>query len=170
MGARVRNTHVYQVSAETYWRETMLNIPFLTRLYTEQLGLRGIELVEQRGDYQRGIQRVLRMFKPIEAPGPVKKVLGDVMTIDEHSTFDPAAQTWSYRMAFSRLADRLFVRGTISLAPCERGVEETSDDELDFKMFGVSGLVEAFMARETKQSHVDRTMFTQRYLSEQQLR
>ncbi|MET0283003.1 MAG: DUF2505 family protein [Polyangiales bacterium] len=170
MGARVFNSHVYQVSAETYWRETMLNIPFLTRLYTEQLGLRSIALVEQHGDYERGIQRVLRMFKPIAAPGPVKKVLGDVMTIDEHSTFDPGTQTWTYRMAFSRLADRLFVRGSISLKPCERGVEETSDDELDFKMFGVSGLVESFMVRETKQSHLDRTMFTQRYIQEHQLK
>jgi hypothetical protein len=170
MSARISNRQVFAVSAETYWRNLWLNPSFLHRLYTEQLGCRKIEVLEQSGDLASGMQRVLRLHKLVQAPAAVQKVLGSVMLLEEHSEFDAAAQRWSYRMIPERLADRMRVRGRFSIVPSPHGVEETTEDELEFQMFGVGSLVEAFMVRESKQSHALRIAFMQRYITENELR
>lgn len=166
MTAQATNKQLFPVSAETYWGKLWLNLLFLERLYTEVLGCRKIELLQQTGDAASGMKRVLRLHKLVQAPAAVQKVLGEVMLLEEHSEFDAASQSWRYRMIPERLADRMQVSGRFSLSASSQGVEETTEDELGFKMFGVGSLVEGFMVRESKQSHAVRIAFMQRYIAD----
>lgn len=170
MTARVSNRQTFPIRAATYWRDVWLNIPFLQQLYCGEMGFVAVELIEQQGDLERGMKRRLRMHKPIQGPTAVQKVLGTVMILDEESEFDPAAQCWRYRVVPSRLADRLDVSGSVTLQESADGIEEQTADELTFHMFGVSSLIEPYMARETKQAHVQRIEYIQRYITQKQLR
>ncbi len=170
MTVQISNRQPFDISPQTYWRDIWLSLPFLQRLYCEVLGFKAVELLEQQGDLESGLKRRLRMYKPVQGPAAVQKVFGSVMTMDEESEFQPKAQRWTYRMVPSRLADRMDVHGSITLAMRDGGIEQISEDSLSFKMLGVSAVIEPFMARETKQGHVDRTSFTQRYITEHKLR
>jgi hypothetical protein len=160
----------FAVCAETYWRELWLNLAYQERLFCEALGFRSMEVLENSGDYERGLKRRLRLVKPVDGPAAVIKVLGSVMTLEEHSEFDPAAQRWSYRVIPGRMADRLEVHGSLQLQRRPGGVEQLSADTLTCRMFGLGGLMEPFMARSTERGHADRAAFTQRYIAERQLR
>ena len=115
MTVQISHRQAFDICAETYWRELWLSHAFLERLFCEALGFQSMEVVQESGDYERGVKRTLRLIKPVEGPAPVVKAFGRVMTFEERSEFDPVSQRWSYRMVPARMADRLDVHGSIRL-------------------------------------------------------
>lgn len=160
----------FSLAPETYWRELCLSLDYQRRLYREALGAQQVELVEEHGDFARGWRRRLRFTKPIAAPAAVRKLFGSSVTVEEQSEFEPVAQRWSYRIVPPLMADRIEIRGHVTLVAQAGGIEQRSESSVSCRMFGLGGILEPFVARSTEEGHADKTAFTRRYIAEKGLR
>jgi hypothetical protein len=160
----------FEVSLETYWRELCLSLAYQERLYSEALGCHEMKVLSHEGDFESGMKRRLRFTKPIDAPTAIIKLFGPAVTIEEHSSFDPREQCWSYRMVPALMADRIDIRGRVRAVVKGSGVEQLSDNTVSCKLFGLGAIIEHFVARSTEEGNAEKATFTRRYITEKELR
>jgi hypothetical protein len=160
----------FDVSAETYWKELCLSLVYQERLYREALGCERMQVLENSGSFEHGLKRRLRFSKAIDAPSAITRLFGSHVTIEEHSSFDAAAQCWTYRMVPSLMADRIDIRGRVRAEVNERGVEQISENSVTCRLFGLGAIIEPFVARSTEEGNADKASFTRRYIDENKLR
>jgi hypothetical protein len=160
----------FGVSEATYWRDICLSLDYQERLYCEGLGCRRMDVIELTGDVTSGMKRRLRFEKPIQAPAPIRKLFGDCVIIQEDSVFDAQAQRWSFHMIPPAFADRIEIRGVVSLAPTADGVDQVSVNTVSCRIFGVGSIIEHFVAKSAHEGNHDKAEFTRRYIREKGLR
>jgi hypothetical protein len=160
----------FAVGAETYWRELCLSLEYQERLYREALGCVSMTVLEHKGSYEEGMQRRLSFQKPVDAPLPIRKLVGDCVTIEEVSQFDAREKRWSYRMIPAVIGERVEIRGSIRLDENQDGVEQLSKNSVACKIFGIGSILEHFVAKSSVEGNAEKTAFTQRYIAEKGLR
>lgn len=160
----------YDVSVDTYWEELCFSLEYTRRLYAEALGCVEMTVLRNEGDRRTGIKRHLRFVKPMDMPGPIMKIFGGKVTMDEIGEFDAREQRWSYRMVPSILGDRIEIGGRVQAFASAGGVEQRSVNTVNCRLFGLGGVVEPFVMREAAKGHADRFAFTLRYIAEHSLR
>jgi len=160
----------YPVTAETYWRDLVLSLEYQKRLYCEGLGFIRMEVLEHEGDYETGMSRRLRFEKPLEAPLPIRKLVGENVVIEEVSRFDPREKSWTFQMVPAVVGDRVEIRGAVRLDENAAGVEQLSRNSVSCKIFGIGSLIEHFVAKSTVEGNTDKAAFTHRYIAEKNLR
>jgi hypothetical protein len=160
----------YEVSVDTYWEELCFNLEYTRRLYAEALGCTEMTVLKNEGSRTTGVQRHLRFIKPMAMPGPLAKIFGGAVTMDELGEFDAREQRWSYRMIPSIMGDRIDIRGRVQVFPSGSVCEQRSVNTVTCRMFGLGAIVEPFVMREAAKGHQDRYRFTLRYIAEKGLR
>lgn len=160
----------FLVSEASYWRDLCLNLDYQERLYCEALGCIRMDVLELSGDVETGMKRRLRFEKRIEAPAPIRKLFGDAVVLQEESEFDAQTQRWSFRMIPAILADRIEIRGVVSLEPTHDGVQQVSVNTVSCRLFGVGGIIEHFVVKSAHEGNHDKAAFTRRYIQEKGLR
>ncbi|MET0286963.1 MAG: DUF2505 family protein [Polyangiales bacterium] len=160
----------YEVSVDTYWDELCFNLEYTRRLYAEALNCVDMVVLKNEGDRKTGIRRHLRFTKPMDMPGPVMKIFGGKVTMDELGEWDAREQRWSYRMVPSILGDRIDIRGRVQVIAQGDQCEQRSVNTATCRMFGLGAVVEPFVIREAARGHNDRYQFTLRYIKEKGLR
>ncbi len=169
MTLETHTREVFAVDAQTYWRELCLSLAYQERLYREALGCTRMEVLELEGSYETGQTRRLRFEKPIQAPAPIRKLFGEVVTLEEVSEFDSKLQQWSYRMLPPLLGDRLEIRGVLRLDNTPNGVEHLSVSTVTCNVFGIGSVLERFVAKSAAEGASDKAAFTRRYIAERGL-
>jgi hypothetical protein len=159
----------FAVDAQTYWRELCLSLEYQERMYREALGCTRMEVLELKGSYETGQTRRLRFEKPIDAPAAIRKLFGEVVTIEEISEFDPKLARWSYRMVPPVLSDRLELGGAIRLEETTTGVEHISVSTVTCSVFGIGSVIERFVGKSAVEGTADKIAFTRRYIAERGL-
>jgi hypothetical protein len=160
----------YDVSIDTYWEELCFSIEYTRRLYLEALGCSEMTVLKNEGDRATGISRHLRFIKPMDMPGPIARIFGGHVTMDELGEWDAREQRWSYRMIPSIMGDRIDIRGRVQASASAAGTEQRSVNTVTCRLFGLGGIVEPFVMREAAAGHNDRMRFTLRYIAEKKLR
>ena len=116
------------------------------------------------------MRRRLRFGKPLDAPLPIRKVVGENITLEEISQFDPREKCWSFQMIPAVIGDRIEIRGVVRLDETAAGVEQLSKNSVSCKMFGIGSIIEHFVAKSTVEGNTDKAAFTRRYITEKGLR
>lgn len=162
--------HTFDVDADTFWRETFMNDEFNKDLYVNHLGFTMYDVVEKREEAGGVLYKKVRTAPKAEAPGPVKKLLGDSLTYVEEGRFDPATKRYEFTITPSTLADKIAIRGEFWVEPrgdakCERFTKT----DVDVRIFGVGKIVEGFVEKTTKDSYDKAAARTRAYLREKGL-
>lgn len=162
-----QNTHRarYPVSVETFWKDLCLNLDYQQELFMECLGCESMEVVKNAGDLDSGVERSLRFRKPIDAPSAVRKMFGNAVTMEEHGTFDPKTQSFSFTYRPPMLADRLHITGRTRVEPAGDGVEVITDTQFRCDLFGLGSILERFACSAGLDGQLDKERFTQRYIA-----
>lgn len=107
-----------QGSAARFW-ELFFDPEVTRRLHLEALGSTSVEIQEQTGDVETGLQRTMRYGQRPDAPGPVKRLFGAEVVTTERGTFDPATGVWSFTLTPAILGEKTDIRGSIELQETE---------------------------------------------------
>jgi hypothetical protein len=101
------------------------------------------KLVDQR-ETDKEIIRIIKATPKMEAPGPVKKLLGSKFGYDEEGRFDKATKKHKFVIKPNVLTDKLRNEGTVQCEPRGEG-KSTRVVEIiaEAKVFGVGGMMEA---------------------------
>lgn len=156
----------FDVGADAFWRDVFFDAPFLERLYREALGADGFEILSQTGDLASGLSRRLRFSQRVDAAAAVRKIFGETASMEEEGRFDPAARTWTFQLVPGTMPDKVTIRGKTWLEPDGAGAV-TRVTELSFtvSIFAVGGLVEKYIAGQTKETVEKQTRFIREYLA-----
>jgi hypothetical protein len=160
----------FAVSEDCYWRDLCLDLRYQERLYCEALGCIRMDVLELSGDVSTGMKRRLRFEKRIDAPAPIRKLFGEAVVLQEESVFDAQARRWSFRMIPAVFADRIDIRGVVSLEPTADGIDQVSVNTVTCKLFGLGSIIEHFVVKSAHEGNHDKAAFTRRYIQELGLR
>lgn len=119
-------------------------------MYLDGLGATSASVTDQSGDIASGLTRTLVSEQPIDAPGPIKKLMGDTAGTSEVGSFDPTTKTWTFTMTPSTLADKISLAGTIRVEPTETGCVRIFELDGQVKIFGIGKVFEAFIESQAK--------------------
>ena len=139
--------HEIDCSAEDFW-EVFFNDDFNTKLFLEELSFPEYEVVEKT-ESDTKITRTVRGMPKMDAPKPLKKLLGDGFRYEESGTFDRSTKEWKFSMKPSTLASKLRNEGTVHVEPIgDNRCRRVAALLCEAKIFGIGGLFESFTEKE----------------------
>lgn len=162
--------HVFDTDVDSYWSKIFFDDEYNRRLYRDALGFPMYEIVKKDVADNGNIVRRARMEPKADAPAVVKKLVGDSLTYTEDGSFDAAKKRWSYTIATSKLSDKIKIGGEFWVEPRgEKQVERICTVDVNVKIFGVGGVVEAFLESSTRDSYEKAARFTREFIREKKL-
>jgi hypothetical protein len=88
----------------------------------------------------------------------------------EQGRFDPNGRIWTYTIKLSKLSDKVTIGGKFWVEPRgDKRIERLCDVDISVNIFGVGGVVEKFVEKETRDSYEKATAYTNAWLAKQGL-
>lgn len=157
--------HPIHASADDFWQKLFLNPEFNQALYMEKLKFTSFKIVEDRKD-DNGIHHRKVVAEPkADAPGPIKKLIGDSIAYTETGTWDPKTGRYRFTVETSKMADKIKTRGEIWVEPKGEGeIERCVHMDIDVKIFGIGKMVEGFIEKSTRDSYGAAARFSNEWI------
>ena len=157
--------HRFKVSAERFWTDVYFNAEYTKGLFLEGMSCEAYRLVSEEGTPGEAYTRTMQSTPKLNAPGAVKKVLGDSMSYTETGRFDPASGKYTFDVVPSTMADKIKIRGTYWVEPVGADeVERICELEFTVKIFGVGKVVEQFIAQQYADNQELAASYTTRWI------
>jgi hypothetical protein len=153
--------HDLDCTPDFFWERVHPSDAFNDFLYKEKLGF---EYEVIRLDPKTG-ERDARIVPKVDAPAAVKKIFGDGSFV-ERGRFDAVKKVYSFDIIPSTLADRIRLGGAMRMEP--RGTDGCTrvvDFEVDARVFGLGGVIEAFVQRTVRASYDQSCGFTNEFIA-----
>lgn len=162
--------HRFSTDLDSYWNKVFFDPEYNRRLYQDALKFAGYELVELRDTGGGAMTRTVKLEPGFDAPAVVKKLLGDRFGYTEVGSFDPKTRRWSYTITPSTLADKVTIKGDFWAEPRgEKEIERICDVVIEARIFGVGGMLESYVEKETRQTYELAAQFTNQFIREKGL-
>ncbi len=136
--------HRFPIRKEQYWNEVFFDEEY-NRGLSQALGNASAEVLQQSGDIASTLNRVTCCVPRFEAPGAVRKILGDSVSYTEKGTWDAKTGRWKFTMTPSALSDKIKIAGVIWAEDLGDAMERICEIEFEVKIFGVGGMLEKFL-------------------------
>jgi len=166
--AECRLEHVHNCSVESFWK-VFLDEKYQAALFASM----DFPRFEQTrfDEHENEIQRVIRVTpKVVGVPGPLKKVVGEGFSYEEHGTFDKKRQRFRFKIRTSKLADKINITGIIYCLPAGDGKSKRIfEATVQAKVFGVGKLLEKQIIHDMDRDYRTGAAFTNDYLKQQGL-
>ena len=162
--------HPYHVGPETFWRDVFFDHAFNEALYREALQFEAFKVLEETTPPDGRRTRRMAVTPKLDAPGPIKKVLGDSVSYIEEGRLDLARPSWIVKVLPSTLADKTRVTSEMWLERTGTGQSDrVAEFDIEVKMFAIGGLFEKFLEKTMRDSYQKATDFTNKWLREKGL-
>jgi len=160
--------HVMHVTPETFWGRVFLDEEYNRGLYAE-LGFAGMQILSFDRPPDGAARRVLRAEPPLHVPAALKRKLQGKVFYTEHGHFDVPSQSWHFRSVPSVMSDQVSIVGRVHVAPHPEGAVHTVDLEAHVSAWGIGGLIESVIERNSRESFATTIAFTDRWAREKGL-
>lgn len=162
--------HPYVIEPEAFWREVFFDPAYNEALYREALQFEAFKIVEETSPPDGRRTRKLAVTPKLDAPGPIKKIIGDSLSYVEDGRLDPAKPSWITRVTPSKLADKTRVHAELWLERTGPGQSDrVTDFDIEVKIFGVGGMFEKFLEKTMRENYQKAADFTNKWLRERGL-
>lgn len=155
--------HRFPIRKEQYWNEVFFDEEY-NRGLSEALGNESTEVIEQSGDVASTLKRVTCCAPRLEAPGAVRKLLGDSITYTESGIWDAKTGRWKFSMTPSALSDKIKIAGVIWAEDHGAEMERICEIEFEVKIFGVGGVLEKFLCDSMLDNQKKAAEFTSKFI------
>jgi hypothetical protein len=98
--------HPYSIEPEAFWRDVFFDPAYNEALYREALHFEAFKVLEETSPADGRRTRKLAVKPKIDAPGPIKAMLGDSVDYVEDGRLDPSRRAWITKVIPSKLADK----------------------------------------------------------------
>lgn len=162
--------HPYHVGPKTFWRDVFFDPAYNEALYRTALEFEAFKVVEETAPPDGRHTRKLAVTPKLDAPGPIKKVLGDSISYVEEGHLDLARPSWIVKVIPSKLADKARITSEMWLERTGTGQSDrVAEFDISVNMFAVGGLFEKFLEKTMRESYQKATEFTNKWLAEKGL-
>lgn len=167
MATHLTLKHIFDTDEETFWPKVFFSADYNRRLYLEVLKYNRWELVDQHEEAGGVIVRTAIMDPAFDVPKLLKKAIGDNVAYTESGRYDPATKRWRYTITPNRMAERMTTRGEYWVeSRGEKKIERICTVDLEAKIFGIGGMLESFIEKQTREAYETTARFTNQYIRE----
>lgn len=157
----------YACGAAHFWDAIFFDRAYNEALFREGLGFPQFEVLRQETSAEGVVRRHIRVMPRLDAPAPIRKLVGDALVYEEDGRYDPAVGHFVSRTVPNRLADKFNLTADLWLEP----VGLTASDrvvrfEVSARILGLGGLVEKFVERSLRDNYGRSAAFTNRWLAD----
>lgn len=163
MKARIEN--VWRVTPEVFWDRLFFDAEYNEGVY-RALGFSAYEVLTLETLPDGRVRRVLRAEPPIKAPDMLKRRLAGRVFYTEEGFYDPARRVWEFVNESSVASDSTRVSGSIRAEPHAEGMLHVVELDIQVRAFGLGGVVEHLIQKNTRESYRVTTEFTHAYARE----
>jgi len=156
--------HRFSTTKDRFWGEVFFDDEF-NRGLSEALDNESMEVVEQSGEVSGTLKRTLTCTPRMDAPGPVRKILGDSMDYTETGEWNAKTGRWEFSMVTAALGDKMKLNGAMWAEECGDEIERVCEIEFSVKMFGMGKVIEKFLATSIVENQEKAARFTQDFIS-----
>jgi hypothetical protein len=154
----------FSTNEETYWSKAFFDLDYNQELYVKTLRFASYELLERKDEGGGSFSKRTRMEPPLDGPAVVKKLVGDSLSYVEEGRFDAKTRRWKYNMVPSKMADKVTIKGELWVEPKGDKIERVCTVEVDARIFGVGGIFESFLEKQTRDSYKAVAAFTEDFI------
>jgi len=167
---RYRISHPMNTDADTYWDKIFFDPEYNEKLFKDYLKFSNYRVLEMRKEADGAVHRRVESSPPIELPGALKKVMGDLSSYSEAGVFDPVRKRFTVKVTPSAGADKVRTEVVIWVEP--RGADHSErmvDVDNEVKIFGVGKVAEKFLEQQLRSTYAAAAEFTNRWIAEKGL-
>lgn len=155
--------HPYVIEPETFWREVFFDPEYNEALYRKGLHFEAYKVIEETTSGRR--TRKLAVTPKLEAPAPIKKLLGDSISYVEDGHLDPAKPSWVTRVLPSKLGDKASISSELWLERTGPGQSDrVAAFDIEVKIFGIGGMFEKFLEKTMRENYQKAADYTNEWL------
>ncbi|MCA9529688.1 MAG: DUF2505 family protein [Myxococcales bacterium] len=112
--------------------------------------------------------RQTRVWPAADVPAPLRKMFGDDFHFTEQGRYDEARRRYEFTVTPSVASDRVQTTGVERLEALDGGrCLRVMEVNVEASLFGLGKVLEAFVARSTKQSYDDDAAFIRAYVRDE---
>jgi hypothetical protein len=160
----VRIINVFRVSPEVFWQQLFFDHEYNRGLY-RALGFAQCEVESLETGTDGRVRRVIRAVPPIKAPEVVRRKLEGRLYYLEDGSYDPRSGLWTFKSVPSIAAESTKISGVIRAEPDAAGMRHVVDLSLQVSAFGVGGLIERVIEKNTRESYRLTAEYTNDYVT-----
>ncbi len=158
--------HRFPISAEAYWDTLFFDEAFNKKFYLEELGFERYEISDEVTEADGSRRRTIESKPKSDMPGAVKKIIGDDLVYLERGRFDAKTKRYIFDIEVPRFKDKVQIKGAFWVEPDgDEACRRICEMSVEVKMFGVGGLIEGFIERQTIESYDQAAQYTLRTLA-----
>lgn len=160
-------SHVFEIDADGYWNKLFFDVEYNRRLYLEVLKFRTFEQLELKDEPGGARTRRIRIEPGIDAPAPLRKIIGERLAYEEIGRFDPERRRWNYKVVPSVMPEKVSITGELWVEPRgERRCERRAEVDIKVSIFGVGSLFESVIEKQTRASFEQVPAYTNAFVRE----
>lgn len=170
MSTKFTARNVFNIGVDSFWEKIFFNPEYNERMYMQVLKFKAFKVLEQKDMGGGNIMRRIHVEPSSSVPGALQKLIGDGISYTEEGNFNAATKRWTYRTITSKMADKLTVKGEYFVEPKgEKQLERVISCDINCSIFGLGGMVEGFIEKQTKESYEVVARFTNEFIAEKKL-
>ncbi|MBA3548605.1 MAG: DUF2505 family protein [Nannocystis sp.] len=157
--------HPYMIEPEAFWRDVFFDPAYNEALYREGLHFEAFKVLEESNPPDGRRTRKLAVKPKLDAPGPIKKILGDSIDYIEDGRLDISRPAWITKVIPSKLADKVNIHNEFWLERTGPGrSDRVASFDIEVKIFGLGGIFEKFLEKTMRESYQQAADFTNLWL------
>ena len=162
--------HPYAIEPEAFWRDVFFDPAYNEAMYLKALKFEGMKVLEDTTSETGRRARKMAMSPKLDAPGPIKKLLGDSISYIEDGHLDPTKPSWVVKVLPSKLADKTSIQSEMWLERTGPGQSDrVAAFDIEVKIFGIGGMFEKFLEKTMRENYQQAADFTNVWLREKGL-
>jgi len=159
--------HPYMIEPEAFWRDVFFDHGYNESLYLKALQFESFKVLEESPGTNGRRTRKVAVQPKLEAPGPIKKLLGDSIGYIEDGHLDPVKPSWVVKVLPSKLADKATITSEMWLERTGPGQSDrVAAFDIDVKIFGIGGMFEKFLEKTMRENYQKAADYTNVWLRE----
>ncbi len=159
--------HPYPIEPEAFWRDVFFDPAYNEALYREALQFESFKVLEETSAPDGTRTRKLAVSPKLDAPGPIKKLLGDSVSYVEEGRLDLAKPSWITKVVPSKLADKSNIVSELWLERTGPGQSDrVATFDIEVKIFGIGGMFEKFLEKTMRDSYQKVADYTHKWLKD----
>ena len=162
--------HTFNTDADTFWNKIFFDADYNKALFEEHLKFSTYRVLEQTTAPDGAVHRRVECVPPVELPAVAKKIFGESVSYIEDGRFDPKQRRFNAEVLPKVGGDKIHTRVVMYTEPRgDKRIERVADVDSSVKIFGVGGVLEAFMEKQMRASYDSAADFTNKWIADKGL-
>lgn len=162
--------HTFNIGADDFWNKLFFDPEYNRALFEGHLGFSIFKVLTLDTSPDGRVHRKTECAPKVELPAAAKKIFGESVSYIEDGTFDPKTQRFTVDVLPKVGGDKIKTKVVMwAEKKGDKQIDRVVEVDTTVKVFGIGGMLESFIEKQTRASYDAAAEFTNRWIREKGL-